>query len=120
MASKMIGTVARSLPMPAAPQGDLVRQIIDAITAAAAQEGVILHHRDTVGVPRRQLVQQGCPEEAFIEALQQAMQQAMGVQLRVLLYSDTVDAAHPLCSLCTLMAGSTPGGSIVLVQGAAL
>ena len=120
MASKMIGTVARSLPMCAAPQGDLIRQIIDAITAAAAQEGVILHHKDTVGVPRALLQQQNCAEDVFGEALQQALQQAIGVQLQVLLYSDTVDPAHPLCSLCTLMAGKTPGQSIVLVQGAAL
>lgn len=120
MASKMIGTVARSLPMPAAPQGDLIRQIIDAITAAAAQEGVILHHKDTVGVPRTLLGQQSSTEENFSLALQQALQQATGVQLRVLLYSDTVDPVHPLCSLCTLMAGKTPRQKIVLVQGAAL
>ena len=117
MASKMIGTVARSLPMPAAPQGDLVQQIIDAITAAAAQEGVILHHRDTVGVPRKLVA--GCPEDAFSEQLRHALKRATGVQLQVLLYSDTVDAAHPLCSLCTLMAGKKPGPSIVLVQRAA-
>lgn len=120
MASKMIGTVARSLPMPAAPQGDLVQQIIDALTAAAAQEGVILHHRDLVGVPRKLVAEQGSPEDAFSARLQQAMQQATGVQLKVLLYCDTVDPDRPMCSLCTLMAGGTPDRSIVLVQGAAL
>ena len=70
MASKLIGTVARSLHMAAAPQ--------------------------------------------------QALLQATGVQLNVMLYSEVVDAGHPLCSLCTLTAGKSAKESIVLIQGAEL
>lgn len=120
MASKLIGTVARSLQMAAAPQQDLVQQVLDVITAATAQEGVILHRKDTVGVPRSLLSQQGFSEDSFGERLQQALLQTTGVQLQVLLYNEVVDKAHPLCSLCTLTAGKSARQSIVLIQGADL
>lgn len=120
MASKLIGTVARSLHMAAAPQQDLVQQVIEAVTAATAQEGVILHRRDTVGVPHALPRQHGLSEDSFGERLQQALLQATGVQLNVMLYSEVVDAGHSLCSLCTLTAGKSAKESIVLIQGAEL
>lgn len=118
MSSKLIGTVARSLRMAASPQQDLVQQVTDVITAATAQEGVILHRRDTVGVPRALPGQYGLSEDSFDEQLQKALEHSTGVQLNVMLYNELVDAAHPLCSLCTLTAGKSARESIVLIQGA--
>lgn len=117
MASKMVETVVRSLHMPVGSKEDLVRQVVETVTDAATQEGVILSRKNTVAVPRALPRQHGIEEETFEQQLRQALHQATGVQLQVMLYSEEVGPEHPLCSLCALTAGKNAQNSIVLVQG---
>ena len=51
MSSRLIGTVARGLCAPSVQPGtDLVDLVAHTVLAAAAQEGIILHSSDLVGV----------------------------------------------------------------------
>ncbi len=107
-----------SLPELFLPVGSTAREAADAICYAAAQEGLLLHSGDVIGLS---------PDIAgavsgFEEQLQEALQQCAGVRPRVMIYGASRQAEpSALEQLCILVSQHSRNHShVVVIQGAAL
>lgn len=107
-----------SIPEICLPAGSTARETAEAICAGAAQEGLILHGGDVIGLSQA-LTSNG---ERFVEQLQQCLQQCAGVRPHVIFYdAPQQDEVSSIASLCSLIVQHGRSRCLaVVIQGAAL
>lgn len=107
-----------SIPEVCLPAGSTARETAQIICASAAQEGLILHGGDVIGLSK-QFTSTG---DRFVEQLQQVLQQCAGVRPHIVFFDpDQQNPESSIAALCSMVVQHTRRCChAVVIQGAVL